>query len=659
AENAKLKQIIEENAKREAENINLKMELEKNKKDITYLSAENSELKIKVAKLSCDFEEIKSKGMITDSPEQLSISEKKIVSVSTFMENSSVTPEQIDVQTGDVSASDISVDTSNSDDIPTKEISPLNESQPDKEEAITPDPITGIEHSSTQVQKTESSTTSLSQNITDDDTDETLDFVEMKHKEHVSKEIMERIREKKLRDQNSSLDSTLSEPSYENQNLESSIISQSISNSSELSSDNNSSCDSESKSPTNIPEFSIEVTLTGSSEVTAENIADLFNIAMKTRQKEILCWYYYYKAYENRVRNIKTMDKIDDKSARTLVYNEIKSLLPDVTDVNLRKITFRAKRVYILFEGIGIDKISQASAISSLKDVQIQNIIIDFSKSTTMNENRKVISVPNWNAHVTEQTLPETDVSVTPTPPILSSNISSHYVTASEDKEVEFLPETKISAVSALSSSPSNLTYDCDYFRNKILGRYPDIYREFNSKKFDYYGIIDKSLCPACKLSHKDEKSIRGRYEAGSYFIKCGQQEIEITASQTDKICSRLYKAYMEETGLDPWIKSETSESPQSENADNHIMQDSSLETQVMAPNKICTSSISKTDPNKNRLYQYAIEHGMNPKKFSIITEAEKNRWNMGCFRGDLERDIHFYRGGIERKEDPRKYRKF
>jgi len=114
-----------------------------------------------------------------------------------------------------------------------------------------------------------------------------------------------------------------------------------------------------------------------------------------------------------------------------------------------------------------------------------------------MNENRKVISVPNWNAHVTEQTLPETDVSVTPTPPILSSNISSHYVTASgnsEDKEVEFLPETKISAVSALSLSPSNLTYDCDYFRNKILGRYPDIYREFNSEKFDYlyYGIIDK-----------------------------------------------------------------------------------------------------------------------------------------------------------------------
>ncbi|RIB01562.1 hypothetical protein C2G38_986384 [Gigaspora rosea] len=121
---------------------------------------------------------------------------------------------------------------------------------------------------------------------------------------------------------------------------------------------------------------------------------------------------------------------------------------------------------------------------------------------------------------------------------------------------------------------------------------------------------------------------------------------VDLPSFQTEKIRSRLYRAYTEETGLDPWIKSETSESPQSENADNHIIQDSSLEIQVMAL-------------NKNHLYQYAIEHGINPKEFSIITEAEKNRWTTGCFRGDLERDIRFYRGGIERKEDPRKYRKF
>jgi hypothetical protein len=49
----------------------------------------------------------------------------------------------------------------------------------------------------------------------------------------------------------------------------------------------------------------------------------------------------------------------------------------------------------------------------------------------------------------------------------------------------------------------------------------------------------------------------------------------------------------------------------------------------------------------------------MDPKKFSIITEAEKNRWAIRCFRGDLKRDIHCYQGGIKRKEDPRKYHKF
>ncbi|CAG8835941.1 11877_t:CDS:2, partial [Gigaspora margarita] len=69
--------------------------------------------------------------------------------------------------------------------------------------------------------------------------------------------------------------------------------------------------------------------------------------------------------------------------------------------------------------------------------------------------------------------------------------------------------------------------------------------------------------------------------------------------------------------------------------------------------------SKAETDSNKNRLYQYAIEHGMDPKKFSVITKAEKNRWAIGCFPADLERDIRFYRGGIERKEDTRKYHQF
>nr|CAG8654482.1 7963_t:CDS:2 [Entrophospora candida] len=83
----------------------------------------------------------------------------------------------------------------------------------------------------------------------------------------------------------------------------------------------------------------------------------------------------------------------------------------------------------------------------------------------------------------------------------------------------------------------------------------------------------------------------------------------------TDKIRSKLYKRYKKETGLDPWINSHN-------------------------------SPISRTNPNKMEcLYKYAIEHGEDPEKFSIITEAEKNRWAMECFHNDLERDIRFYQG--------------
>lgn len=69
------------------------------------------------------------------------------------------------------------------------------------------------------------------------------------------------------------------------------------------------------------------------------------------------------------------MNKIDDQSVRTLVYSKIKSLLPDITNVNLYKITSRAKKVYILFKKIGIDKIQtvtySTNTILSLIEIQI------------------------------------------------------------------------------------------------------------------------------------------------------------------------------------------------------------------------------------------------------------------------------------------------
>ena len=106
---------------------------------------------------------------------------------------------------------------------PTKFISPLIESQSEEEKVIISDPMP--EHNSTQVQRSESKSLSEGQDIIDDDTAETLDFVETVYKESVSKEIMERIRKKKMRDQNPSLDSTLSNVSC---NLKSSEINTTI-----------------------------------------------------------------------------------------------------------------------------------------------------------------------------------------------------------------------------------------------------------------------------------------------------------------------------------------------------------------------------------------------------------------------------------------------
>src|SRR6266542_2212147 len=83
---------------------------------------------------------------------------------------------------------------------------------------------------------------------------------------------------------------------------------------------------------------------------------------------------------------------------------------------------------------------------------------------------------------------------------------------------------------SVSSASQSKPAYDHSYFRNKILDQYPNLYREYSSENFDYYGITDETSCPLCKLGHDDEESIEGKYKTGSYFIKCEQCEIEITA---------------------------------------------------------------------------------------------------------------------------------
>ncbi|CAH1769273.1 3312_t:CDS:2, partial [Entrophospora sp. SA101] len=218
-----------------------------------------------------------------------------------------------------------------------------------------------------------------------------------------------------------------------------------------------------------------------------------------------------YKKYDKRIDNF-VAGGVKKKTATSMAYQEIKQLLPEITDVNLRQKILRARKLYKLFNTLGLEKIKQVSystdAISSLNYQQIQDII-DYVNS----------------------------------------------VTSSHNETMKILHDQKCS-----------------------------------DGNVNYYGITDNTSCSLCRLDHDD---IEGEYKDGTYYIKFKSDKVltpkyldwyskltDLPTMISDKLHSKLYKIYKEKTGLDPWIKSETSESPQSENADNHILQDSSLKTQ-------------------------------------------------------------------------------
>ncbi|CAH1770708.1 10186_t:CDS:2, partial [Entrophospora sp. SA101] len=170
----------------------------------------------------------------------------------------------------------------------------------------------------------------------------------------------------------------------------------------------------------------------------------------------------------------------------------------------------------------------------------------------------------------------ETDESITTT-----SSVPLVHTSNSEDKiseKVESLLEEEDNHIS---------------FCKKVLDQYPNIFYEFNDENIDYYGISDDASCPLCKLDHDGEEGIKGEYKDETYYIKSKSDKVltpkhlnwyskltDLPTTISDKLHSKLYKIYKKKTGLDPWIMSETPEPPQSKNADNHILQDSSLKTQ-------------------------------------------------------------------------------
>ena len=93
---------------------------------------------------------------------------------------------------------------------------------------------------------------------------------------------------------------------------------------------------------------------------TAQNIVCMFKKANKLGQEAILYWCYFIEKYDKRIDNL-VAGGVKKKTATSMVYQEIKQLLPEITDVNLRQKILRARKIYKLFNTVGIEKIKQVS----------------------------------------------------------------------------------------------------------------------------------------------------------------------------------------------------------------------------------------------------------------------------------------------------------
>ncbi|CAG8763496.1 4346_t:CDS:1, partial [Racocetra fulgida] len=216
-----------------------------------------------------------------------------------------------------------------------------------------------LEHSSTQAQggksldssksptEPESFATSLPEEIIDDDSAETLDFVETLYKENVSNEIMERTRKKKFQNQevSSGKQDTFSEESVQN------ISEKSIGNSAStyvpslmsevvqgllqefsVNSIEGKNIEFINNEPSNSAPVELAHLLYQASKARKKSI--------KAKQEEILSWGCYSEKYEDRVIKITSENKnLKDKTARTQIYNEMKPYLTGISDEYLRKIT--------------------------------------------------------------------------------------------------------------------------------------------------------------------------------------------------------------------------------------------------------------------------------------------------------------------------------
>ncbi|RIB16927.1 hypothetical protein C2G38_2038167 [Gigaspora rosea] len=332
--------LRKENADIKAENIKLKQDkaeiearfikLEQNDKDT---ASENAELKARVAKLEQKQSQTDEKNnfIVKSDDDAKGIDQYSVNTISAKMKNSNDTP-----------ASNISDNTSNSDDVSNFDICQESENQ-----YLTSSTLIGPKSSEDM---------------------EIDDFLDSTYKEKVSKEIIQSIREKKLRVQEKIITSQDTKSSLSvkgGQGLIQELFTPEPSLQESNILQNHTIEISETGGPgkSNIDEASQHLAQLCDKAFDAEDGANRAN------QEEILCWSIYGKDFRVQFNEIikNSRGKIGEKKARSLLYDSItKQLsiirkkrsqelglhLPEISRDALRKKTQRAEKIYTLFEKI-------------------------------------------------------------------------------------------------------------------------------------------------------------------------------------------------------------------------------------------------------------------------------------------------------------------
>ncbi|RHZ72514.1 hypothetical protein Glove_242g98 [Diversispora epigaea] len=228
------------------------------------------------------------------------------------------------------------------------------------------------------------------------------DFRDSIYKERVRNEIIQSIKEKKLRDQNLSPDISSSGEVVP----EISVPSTSISKfrKSEISA--GAPLPKNSHRKKGQKDINVLQRSQISSTVPLLSLAQLFNratdaeySAIRANQEEILCWYYYGKEFVTQVNETIKNSKVGEKKAKGIIYDkmledlnilrkkrseEVAALqLPEISRKYLQGKIQKAVKIYKLFENLGIDRIKyittySANSISELTNDKIQEIIDNF-----------------------------------------------------------------------------------------------------------------------------------------------------------------------------------------------------------------------------------------------------------------------------------------